>query len=197
MNCLLDGAKSSEASRSDLRHSDLKGAIVNRRATWKMIFCLAAAWACLAKPGVEKGTTDRLTDDADAVVVGEVQSGQQTGSSLTFALSISRVIKGDVTSGTTINVTGNTRLSLTRTVGGHYGLWFLKKAGGQWLLIPGHAGGAALETSGYFPLSKVASPAMVQTTSAPATMSDHIAVELAGALYGYTNPSQIFNLAYG
>jgi hypothetical protein len=65
---------------------------------WALI--LAASNCMLA----ETSGTDALATQADAIVVGEVQSGQQTDRSLSFLLTISRVIKGNLVNGTTISV---------------------------------------------------------------------------------------------
>lgn len=163
----------------------------------KLMFWLALTATLLPTLRADKGETDRLADQADAVVVGELLSGQQSGRSLAFVLSVTRTIKGDLTPGATVNVSGSTRLSLTRSLRGHYGIWFLKKTGSQWRLLPVMPGAAALEASCYFPVSKASSPASVSTPSPPVTTSDRIAVELAAAIQSYTDPRQLFNLAYG
>ena len=163
----------------------------------KLVFCLAVALTASSTAWADKGETDRLADRADAVVVGELLSGKQAGQSLSFVLSVTRILKGDLTSGATVNVSGRTRLSLSGSLRGHYGIWILQRTGTQWRLLPLLPGAAALETSGYLPVSKLSSPASVVTSSPPQTANDRIAIEMAAAIQSYTDRKQLFNLAYG
>ena len=163
----------------------------------KLAICLAVALTASSSAWADEGETDRLADRADAVVVGELLSGQQAGHSLSFVLSVTRILKGDLTAGATVNVAGRTGLSLSRSLRGHYGIWFLQKTGTQWRLLPLLPGAAALETSGYLPVSKLSSPASVVTSSPPRTANDRIAIEMAAAIQSYTDRKQLFNLAYG
>ena len=75
----------------------------------------------------EKRTTDRLADQADAVVVADVQSGRQSGYAVAFVLSIVRTIKGDLLPGATANVSWGCALPANKDLKGNYGLWFLRK----------------------------------------------------------------------
>jgi hypothetical protein len=141
----------------------------------------------------DKGPTDLLADKADAVVVGEVQSGQQTGNSAAFVLSIVRTIKGDLAAGDTINVSGTTGGQVNRTLQGDYGLWFLRKSAAQWTFLSTSLslGEGFLEGAGYLPLVKTISPLSVNTAMPPSTASDQMAVELVAAMQGYTSQSQL------
>src|SRR5258708_27725981 len=58
--------------------------------------CCFLAVSALICSGADKGLTDFMADKADAVVEGEVQSGQQSGRSAIFVLVVSRCLKGDV-----------------------------------------------------------------------------------------------------
>lgn len=72
-------------------------------------------------------------------------------------------------------------------------MWFLRKAGAEWVLLPVQNG---FFDTAYYPLSKAASPAMITTNSRPATVGDQITVELAAALQSHTsNPLQFHLLA--
>jgi hypothetical protein len=143
-----------------------------------------------------KGSTDDLADKADAVVVAQVQSGQQTGHTVAFVLSISRTIKGDLAPGSVINVSGSAGMPLNRTFQGQYGLWFLQKAGGSWALLPLIQKNLLLEASGYVPLPKTGSPAAVSTPSPPATVYDRVAVEPSGRARGlHGSPADLFDSA--
>ena len=103
-------------------------------AKTSLIFVIIAAGIpCLL---AEKRTTDRLADQADAVVVADVQSGRQSGYAVAFVLSIVRTIKGDLLPGATVNVLWGCALPANKDLKGNYGLWFLRKAGGsQWTLL--------------------------------------------------------------
>src|SRR5258708_3411970 len=141
------------------------------------------------------GPASDLADKADAVVVAEVQSGEQAGQTVGFVLAISRALKGDLSAGTTINVSGTVGLSTNRSLRGQYGLWFLKKAGGQWAFLPLIQGNGSLETAGYVPFPRTSSPASASLTSKPTTISDQMAIELVAALQGYSDPKQIYPIA--
>jgi hypothetical protein len=130
------------------------------------------------------GTTATLADQAAAVVVGEVTSGRQTGNSATFTLSVVRTLKGDVIPGAVLTVNAALQRSADRDLAGTYGMWFLRKIGSQWLLLPAQNG---LFDTIYYPLSKAASPATITMNARPSTLSDRITVELAAALPLYSN----------
>jgi hypothetical protein len=182
--------------------ADEKGFTVNRTTITNAIRLVAAGVGCLSSLCAAKGPADLLADRSDAVVVAEVQSGQQTGRSVAFALSIVRTIKGDLTSGTTVDVAGTAGVSAGasgfRSLGGQYGLWFLKKSGGQgaspWTFLP-VSQGASWEISGYVPLLRTASPASIAAPAAPTTTGDRMAMELVAALEQYTDAGQLYPVA--
>ena len=131
----------------------------------------------------QKGATDILADNADAVVVGEVISGRQTGRTLAFILSVTRSIKGGLAPGEKLQVSGGPVLiSYNGPIGAHFGLWFLKKMGTQWGYLPLIQHGAALDSSGYLPLSKVGPPKLAGNSPVPTTMNDQMAIEIVAAL---------------
>lgn len=132
-----------------------------------------------------------IADQASAIVVGEIASGRQTGNSALFTLSVVRTLKGDVSPGTPLSVNAALQRSGDRDLAGNYGLWFLRKAGSQWVLLPAQNG--VFDTA-YYPLSKAASPATITTNSRPATVDDQITVELATALPSYTNDPLRFHI---
>ena len=136
----------------------------------------------------EKRTTDRLADQADAVVVADVQSGRQSGYAVAFVLSIIRTIKGDLLPGATVNVSWGCALRANKDLQGNYGLWFLRKAGvSQWTLLAVLQGQIPFEFA-YFHVPRVSTPPSVNTTRS-ASVNDLMAAELVGALEVYTDPS--------
>lgn len=162
----------------------------------QLLACLSIT-TTFASPFADKGETDRLADRADAVIVGELLTGQQTGRSLSFSIAATRVIKGGVSPGALLNVVALSRVSMFRTLGGNYGVWFLRRTGAQWRLLPIMPSIAALEASGYFPTPRANSPLSLNTATPPITVSDHISVELAAAVQNYSDPRNLFKLAYG
>ncbi len=159
-----------------------------------LIFLTSAA---LCRVHAQAPSAYPQADQADAIVVGEVQSGRQGGHPLAFALFVVRSIKGDLAPGAAISVSGAVGLAGNRDLKGHYGIFFLRKArDGQWTLLPVLQGGVPFETA-YFPLSKASSPASTITSATPLTVNDRIAVELAAAVRAYTSPLQVHLLANG
>lgn len=169
---------------------------MNQHRMRRLIGLAVIAVVCLASPHIASAQGE-LPNRADAVVVAELESGRQTGHALSFTLSIVRTLKGNLAPGTTISVSGSAGDSRDGSLGGHYGLWFLKEAGGQWALIPAFSSNVSLDYSGYLPLSKTASPAGIATKSPPATLADRMAAELATAMLNHPTPSQIYKLAWG
>jgi hypothetical protein len=165
-----------------------------------MTLALGVAFAVACPPGfgAEEGSTDWLARDADAVVVGETLSGAQTGNSFALVLSVTRTLKGDVAAGAAVDVVGSVRNSSTGVLQMKlYGLWFLKRAGDRWELLPVFPNCLTLNTGCFVPLSKTASPGTVATDSPPATTGDRVALELVAALeQGYTSPMQVDTLAW-
>jgi hypothetical protein len=160
-----------------------------------LVVCLIIAASSVTRLGADKRPTDTLADGSDAVVLAEIRSGQQSGNVATFFLSIQRTLKGSLAVGTVISVSGRSSVSGNRSLGGQYGLWFLKNTVGQWGLMPVIAGGATLESSGYVPLPKTGSDAAVSVASSSDTVSDQIAGALVSALEGYTDARQLYPIA--
>jgi hypothetical protein len=109
-------------------------------------------------------------------------------------------MKGELSPGTTVDVTGVSGVSgsgrpLPQRLRGQYGIWFLKKTGSGWTFLPLIQHGASLESSGYIPLLKTTSPAAVNSDSPPATISDQMAIEIVAALQSYTDKQPLYNLA--
>ena len=143
-----------------------------------------------------KDATDLMADQADAVVVGEIESGQQTGQDVAFTLSIIRSLKGELSLGTTVNLTGpQMSVPMTRSLNGQYGLWFLKKSGSRWTFLPLIQHGVSLESSGYIPLQKTTSPAAIAMSLSPTSIGDQMALEIVAALQSYTDSTQLYYLA--
>lgn len=135
-----------------------------------------------------------VADQASTVVVGEILSGQQSGNSAVFTLSVVRTLKGAANPGAAITVNATVSQSADRDLTGAYGMWFLSNASGQWTLLPVLRG--VFDTA-YYPLSKTASPAAITTNSPAVTLDDQIALENAAALGSYSTPLQFHLLAAG
>lgn len=161
------------------------GLLRNPSATRFFAVALSIVFATI--PGIAA----TLADQADAIVVGEVASGRQTGNSAMFTLSVARTLKGDVTPGALITVNAALQRSGDRDLTGSYGMWFLRKIGSQWVLLPSQNG---LFDTAYYPLSKAASPATITIGSRPSTLGDQITVELAAALPSYSNNALQFHI---
>jgi hypothetical protein len=158
------------------------------------VFIFLGAASCTARS--ETHEIDRLAERADAVVVGGVQSGFQSGHSVTFVLSVDRTLKGELSPGSTASASWRSAMSANKGLKGNYGLWFLAKADvGLWTLLGVLQGQYPFEFA-YFPVPKGSVPA-IASTSPPVTVSDHIAVELASALEVYTDHTQLSRLATG
>lgn len=166
---------------------------MTRTATAKLLFILLGAASCNARSELRE--VDRLAGRADAVVVGGVQSGIQSGHSITFVLTVDQTLKGELSPSTTASVSWQCAMSANKDLKGNYGLWFLAKAdGGLWTLLGVLQGQYPFEFA-YFPVPK--GVPTIATASPPATVSDRIAVELASALEVYTDYSQLSQLASG
>lgn len=135
-----------------------------------------------------------IADQASAVVVGEVLSGQQSGNSAVFTLAVVRTLKGSASPGSTITVNTSVSRSAYRDLTGSYGMWFLSTVGAQSSLLPVQAG--VFDTA-YYPLSKGVSPAAIATTAPAVALNDQIALEMASALQSYSSPLQFHLLAVG
>ncbi len=135
-----------------------------------------------------------ITDQASTIVVGEVLSGQQSGKSAVFTISVVRTLKGNATLGSTIKVNGTISRSAYRDLTGSYGMWFLNTVGSQSNLLPVQAG--VFDTA-YYPLSKGVSPTAIAVTAPAVTLNDQIALETASALQLYSTPLQFHVLAAG
>ncbi len=154
---------------------------ISFRAT--LMFCLTFAIALLPVFGDQVGALDRLADKADAVVVGEIQSGQQAGHSVTLVLLVVRAIKGDLANGTLLNVSGEVRNSLTaQLVGKTCGLWFLKQNDSRWTVLPVLQSPSLLDTGAFVPFLKTELGGPISTTLLPETVGDKVASELVTAL---------------
>lgn len=127
---------------------------------------------------IQAQASQRLSDEADAVVVAGVQSGQQTGSSLSLALSVTRTIKGDISAGATLTVSGVCAESINRDLAGKYGMFFLRGTNAdRWTLLP-VVNGYGFEGA-YYPLSPTAFAPATTTNAGRDTVDDQIARELA------------------
>ena len=168
-----------------------------KRSVTKLSTLLAVAAGLCPSLRADKGSMDSAADKADAVVVGEIQSEQQNGSSMTFVLSVVRSLKGDPTPGSSVDVSGTSTglfpANSTLQLQGDYGLWFLKKTGSQWTFLPAYP--THLHSPDYIALPKTSSPLAVHTNQQPTSTSDLLAVELAAAIENYTAPSQLSNLS--
>lgn len=148
-----------------------------------LVLCLAVTTAQLPAFGDRLGALDELAGKADAIVVGEIQSGRQTGVSVTLVLSVVRTIKGDLPEGTLLDISGDLQSSFTRlAIGKEGGLWFMKQSGNRWTFLPVRQGPGLLEMCCFVPFVKTALSGPVEVTHLPQTVGDKVALELVTAL---------------
>jgi hypothetical protein len=139
-----------------------------------------------------KRTMDALADQADAVVIGDVQAGQQSGHSVFFILAVSRTVKGGVQPGAALNVQWQAGLRMNGQLPGGYGLFFLRKnLDGSWTLLPVAQGQFPFEGS-YVPMPRTNAPPIASSSSLAS--SDVIASELETALERYEDRRQLYRL---
>jgi hypothetical protein len=139
-----------------------------------------------------------LGQDADLVVVGSASAGSQAGSVISFALQVARVVKGDATlTGGRLSVDWDLGTGIPRTmtaaaaVGGN-GLWFLRRSGGKWELLPAMEGDVAFADAFFAAPLEPLSSAYSYSTSA--TIVDSVASETAFAIENA--PPDSFRLQY-
>jgi hypothetical protein len=142
----------------------------------------------------QKGGTDRIADGLDAVVIGEIISGQTTGNSANFVLAVGRTIKGSLLPNDHANVSWTSSVRQGGDFKGAYGMWFLRQAGpGQWNVMQ------PLNGFQYLPVSKTSSPSAIVlpsgVTAQPATVGDQMAAEMFAALQAHPDRPYIGALA--
>ncbi len=135
---------------------------------------------------------------AEAIVIGELRSLRETTPRLLdLELTVTRVIKGTLTSGTIIPITVATRAAANRVPQGA-GLWFLKKVEGQWKVMPVLGNPAFLETGYFVPLSDASrQPGRISeksSTTVNYSVNDQIAVEVFAAVRNHSSRMQMFLL---
>jgi hypothetical protein len=164
-----------------------------RRSQVFLALALAGSFRCF---GESKERTELLALGSDAVVVGEVRSGQQVDRAVTFTLAISRTLKGPLQPGDVIPVSWSTSFRGNSDFVGSYGLWFLgKDSGGRWRMRP-LTNGPVPFAAAYLHLSKVAGPAYPPAGSSPATLGELMTTELAAAVPNYKTPDELTDLAH-
>jgi len=164
--------------------------------SYKVLF--AAVVLIEANMGVLRAQTVAtypLADQADAILVGEVQSGHQSGNSLAFTLNVVRTVKGSALPGSLLNVSGSCTQSTTRDLTGTFGMFFLGKTGtGQWTLLPVARGtGLAFESASY-QIPRTSSPTSIGMSQLASSTNDLIALELAAGIQAYTGPPHNYGL---
>jgi hypothetical protein len=131
-----------------------------------------------------------IADQADAVVVGDVQSGRQAGYSFNVALTVVRAIKGTPLPGSVLSISGSCAQSINKDLAGSYGMFFLVSVSTtEWRLVP--VANTTFEAT-YFPLVRAASPADILITTTATTVSDRIAVELVAALRAHSASPRLY-----
>ncbi len=102
-----------------------------RTTLWvALAFCLTNALVAVAL----------VIDGADAIVVGEVSSGQQIGSHASFTIRVDGTSKGGIVVNSLVSVEWDkARPAATpQQLSGDYGVWCLPSTGiGSWQLLPG------------------------------------------------------------
>lgn len=156
--------------------------------------CLLVFGASSPRLDAQKRGADRVADGLDAVVVGEIVSGQTTGNSANFVLAIDRTIKGSLLPNDHANVSWTSSVRQGVNFKGAYGMWFLRQAGpGQWNVMQ------PLNGFQYLPVSKTNSPSAIAlpsgVTAQPASIGDQMAAEMFAALQAHPDRSHIAALS--
>jgi hypothetical protein len=168
---------------------------MHRRLTGLVPLVLTTIVLCPAR--AETRDIDRLAQRADAIVIGQLEAGWQSGYSVWFDLSVVRSLKGSLAPGAAASVTWNSGLRAERQFKGNYGMWFLSQvSAGKWGLLGVLEGQYPFEGA-YLPMSKNSNAASVTTGSPTASISDTIAVELVASMQVYTDYRQLIGLATG
>lgn len=163
-----------------------------KRAGVNAVFAAVLA-ATLPEIAAANGAVGELANRSEAIVVGEVLSGRQTGPSAKFSLTVVRTIKGTLAPGESISVSWSTGLRAERDLAGNYGLWFLGKGGdGLWHLLGALPGRVPFELA-YLKLPRTSTAMEAGSKPAPAAVEDLIANELAAALPSHDDG--FYNLA--
>jgi hypothetical protein len=138
-----------------------------------------------------KSGTDGLIERADAIVLGEVQSGRWTGKNAAFVLLVNRAIKGSLLPNDQARVSWNSWIRAEdQDLKGTYGMWFLLQVGqNRWEVLPPN------KVQMYFRVSKAAIPATLAITTTPVTPESLVAAELAATLQSTKDRAEISVLA--
>ena len=117
-----------------------------------------------------------LLQQASGVVVAQVVRGTNT-TGVSLQLEIGKVLKGDILPGSLTYVQVPSELGTLRSTGSSsHGIWFLRRAGDNWQVIPTAAGDIDFEDL-FLPVSGVGGG--VTAFKQPAlTVSDRVVVEL-------------------
>jgi hypothetical protein len=145
---------------------------------------LACAWMHAAVAGpVGLANLHSLAIQADAVVAGNVEQGQQVGRDVSFALSAYRVLKGTVKPSEILSVQwiAPAALNGSRDLKGQKGIFFLQKSeAGPWQLLPAMGGDVVFDLA-VLPATNGAIAPDLQYASA-ASMDEKLLLELAAVV---------------
>ena len=148
-------------------------------------FTLACAGvhAALAGP-IGLANLRKLAAQADAVLVGTVVQGQQTGRDASFVVAVDRVLKGGVVplQNLTVQWTSPSAVNGSRNLQGRNGMYFLRLGeGGAWQLLPVMAGDVVFDLAA---LPVAPGPALAGDLrySSKASTDEKLALELAAAI---------------
>jgi hypothetical protein len=173
-----------------------KSSLMIRASRTEFIYCLLfTATVCLS---AATPRTDVLSNQADAIIVAEVQNGQQAGRQVSMALAIERVIKGTLPVGTSVNVRWDASWPPVKAVlPAYYGVWFLTAtSSGHWVLLPVRDGRIPVQLA-YFPLSKSNAPSNASGTLSATSVIDRMALELSTAIEHYTDVDELIRVSSG
>lgn len=147
---------------------------------------------------VDAASVSSLMSAADAIVVGTESAPLQSGNAVTFYLTVERVFKGGVQTGSVLNVTWYPRTKLGVPDGSPSirGIWFLRKAAnGSWESIPAAAtGNADFFPDLSLPVCQGALPAQLAYNASATPLADQILLEVAGGV-PRANSRLILNIA--
>jgi hypothetical protein len=162
------------------------------------LFCLYVAGPLPAPIGSFKAV-DEMFVASDVIVVGTIEQGTVSGTTLAVSIQIERCLKGAYQPGAVISATGTlAAASPTRAAAHDRAMFFLGNAPGPLRLIPVTSGVVPFERWIYLPLPNRSSPAVTSTSVKERVSLEILAGIEAGPLKepgGYIDPESAYTAA--
>jgi hypothetical protein len=142
------------------------------------LFCLCAAALLPAPIGFK--SVDQMLAASDVIVIGTIEQGTVSGTTMTISVQIERCLKGAYRPGAVVTATATLAApSETHPVAHRRAMFFLGNAPGPMRLIPVTAGAVPDERFIYLPLPNSAVPAV-----ASSSIKERVALEILAGIEG-------------